>query len=132
MAGETVRFCTSPVDSENETSLTTLIHRLEAATSRLEDIASSAEPFDSSHPPASRRGTSAGTALPSGDPQQRSNRGSDVTMKETLPPAIKEMDTLLETEVKAFTSASQVLDTAVAEQVRQYSLAWRCNCAGTV
>ena len=133
MSGETLRYSTSsPVVTTTATDnpLTTLIRRLEAATSRLEDIASSAnsfqEPPDGEVPPAN------GVQLSSSAPELPTTGGfvgggagrgmstgtvRHVQAKEGVPERIEEMDELIGKEVKAFVDASVSLDDLVQEQV---------------
>ncbi|TKA77810.1 hypothetical protein B0A55_04589 [Friedmanniomyces simplex] len=109
----------APVTIAADNPLTTLIHRLEAATSRLEDIASSAATFEHSD------GT---TPIPSGGPASSSapelpalvERASHTHMpkSEPVPPAISDMDELMETDVKAFVEASKPLDPVLEEQAQ--------------
>lgn len=101
-----------------DSPLTLLIRRLEAATSRLEDIASSAEQ-GSAHlltPQAVPQASASAPELPS-----LAQHGSAETPRasESLPPAIVGMDELLDGEVKSFVNASQSLESSlVEEQVR--------------
>lgn len=90
----------------NMHNLTTLIKRLEAATSRLEDMATS---IDSSHP-----STVAAIA---------SSAGALTDIPETaappvLPPSIADFDKLLEQDVKAFVNASEKVGGLVEQQAR--------------
>jgi adenylyl cyclase-associated protein len=106
-------------------SLTAFIRRLEAATSRLEDIALSASTFDPSSLPnnagssslptaASTKASASAPELPTVAPSI-----SQQTVKPEAPPlpaSIQDMDTLIDTEVKAFIDSSKGLDPVVAEQ----------------
>ncbi|KAK3096351.1 suppressor of rasval19, partial [Teratosphaeriaceae sp. CCFEE 6253] len=97
----------NPVTVTADNPLTTLIHRLEAATSRLEDIANSAASFD----PAS----DGSTPVPTGGPASSSApelpalvqqvSQSHLPRQEELPPAVSDMDELMETDLKAFVDA---------------------------
>ncbi|KAK1823464.1 suppressor of rasval19 [Friedmanniomyces endolithicus] len=117
---------TAPVTIAADNPLTTLIHRLEAATSRLEDIASSAASFEHSD---------GSTPIPSGGPASSSapelpalvERASQAHMPkaEPLPPAISDMDELIDTDVKAFVDASKGLDQeALGEQAQSVAKAF--------
>lgn len=124
--GDSVRYSTgSPVSVPKDNPLTTLIRRLEAATSRLEDIASSASSFD----PSSNQLEQSGDGFePSRSAPDLSNTNlahreastatvQHVPQSEPLPASIEEMDELLKTEVKSFVDASHGLDPLVEEQV---------------
>ncbi|KAF2713235.1 adenylyl cyclase-associated protein [Pleomassaria siparia CBS 279.74] len=92
----------------NMNNLTTLIKRLEAATSRLEDIASTSVNYDV---PAGVGQTNAGViAGPS--------HSSAVTPKaaESLPPSIQAFDTLLDTELKTWRDLSAKLGDVIDGQ----------------
>ena len=111
----------SVISSENP--LTLLLHRLEAATSRLEDIASSAfEPSagNASSIPASgasaaaMKASSSEPTLPGITPT--SSQQTVRAVPEDLPASISHMDDLIEKEVKAFTDASKGIDPLVEEQ----------------
>lgn len=112
---------TAPKDSN---ALTHLIRRLEAATSRLEDIASSAfEPSSSAHgsisaaPPLSAGGAKASTSAPDLPTISQTNSASTVKpAAEPLPAAINDMDAIMNNEVKAFLDASKGIDPLVEEQ----------------
>ncbi|KAK1092273.1 suppressor of rasval19 [Friedmanniomyces endolithicus] len=116
---------TAPVTIAADNPLTTLIHRLEAATSRLEDIASSAASFEHSD---------SSTPIPSGGPASSSapelpalvERASQAHMPkaEPLPPAISDMDELIDTDVRAFVDASKGLDQALEEQAQSVAKAF--------
>ncbi|SMQ54461.1 unnamed protein product [Zymoseptoria tritici ST99CH_3D7] len=101
-------------------NLTTLIKRLEAATSRLEDIASSASTFDSASPNAVPTGSTATKASASAPELAIVTPSiSQQTVKPEAPPlpiSIQDMDTLIDTDVKAFIDSSKGLDPLVEEQ----------------
>lgn len=129
MSGDTIRYSTStssPVNVTPDNPLTALIRRLEAATSRLEDIASSTHGFE--------QNGNGESAPPEGGEQARgsepepgstntggiSREASTSTVKrvaDPLPPRIEEMDGLISGEVKAFVDASKGLDALVEKQV---------------
>lgn len=141
MTGETLHFSVNPptpVDTDDP--LTRLIRRLEAATSRLEDIASSSDsieqqangsisaasgeggagmPTSSSMPDLPKGGSreaSTGTVIRS---QGGDEPGVQAPPMEVLPERIEEMDKLIEKEVKEYVDASKGLDNLVEEQVSQ-------------
>jgi adenylyl cyclase-associated protein len=92
--------------------LTTVIYRLEAATSRLEDIASSSVGFETGAP----NGASTGPpALAAGGPSS----SESITPKavESLPPSIQAFDTLLNTELKTWLDLSSKLGNVIDGQV---------------
>ena len=128
MAGETLRYSSgSPIPVKADNPLTVLIHRLEAATSRLEDIASSSgsieQQANGSISAASGEGMPTSSSMPD-LPKGGSREASTATVqhvsqpKEPLPASIEEMDKLIESEVKGFVDASKGLDSLVEEQVR--------------
>lgn len=103
--------------SKEKQPLVDLIYRLEAATSRLEDIASSAE-VGNPHlltPPASIPQASASAPELPGLPQNGAAQ-SQKAVKEDLPPSITAMDDLISGEVQEFVTASKI-DPLVEEQV---------------
>lgn len=106
----------------NVNSLTTLIKRLEAATSRLEDIASSAfepSPHDSisgSSAIAARASSSAPDLSSVSPTTSRASAQTITASTESLPPAIRDMDAIIINEVNAFIDASKGLDPLVEEQ----------------
>lgn len=94
-------------------SLTTLILRLEAATSRLEDIATS---VDSSHPEtiaaiSSAQATIAENAAAAAIP------AAPAAPAEPLPRSIEDFDKVINEDVKAFFSASEAVGGLVQQQV---------------
>lgn len=123
MSGETLRYSTStPVPVQPDNPLTTLIRRLEAATSRLEDIASSSQTPESQ---GGQQNVAAAGGSTSQSPQEGISKagtreGSTGTVvQESLPPSIEDMDALINSDVKAFVEASKGLDPVVEEQVRE-------------
>jgi hypothetical protein len=109
----------SPSSSQNN-PLTLIIRRLEAATSRLEDIASSSTTFEAldngkiaqGNAPRASAPNLPGTAV-GGSPAIEAPKPT----APELPPAIKEMDELIEGEVKKFVEASKGIDLLVEGQV---------------
>lgn len=102
-----------------DNALTLLVRRLEAATSRLEDMASSAVPDHADGGQAASKGVVAPSAsapeLP-GLPMQSSIPETSAPA-ESSPPAIAAMDELIDGDVKKFTSLAQELDSTISEQV---------------
>lgn len=106
-----------------DTPLTRLVHRLEAATSRLEDIASSAQPFES--PAAGHHGgpSDGSLAVPSQNqrgvqtPSGSTPGASSTQPQEPLPESIEDFDTLINGDLKAYNDLSQALGGVIAEQV---------------
>lgn len=107
------------VDQVDATPLTRLITRLEAATSRLEDIASSAgegegEPNANGTPKApapSEKGVpaaAAGVAAAGAHPTPK---------KDLLPPMIEDFDALVQGDLKEYVNLSNGLLSLLAEQV---------------
>lgn len=118
-----IRLHTSPVTTapKDSSSLTHLLRRLEAATSRLEDIASSAfEPSSSAHgsisaaTPVAGKATSSAPDLPT--ISQTDSASTVKAVAEPLPVPITDMDAIMENEVKTFVGASKGLDPLVEEQ----------------
>lgn len=129
MSGETLRYSTStPVTVEPDNPLTILIHRLEAATSRLEDIASSSSSFEQQQQQQAggQQNVAAAGGSISQSPQEGTSKagtreGSTGTVvRENLPPAIEDMDALINGDVKAFVESSRGLDSVVEEQVSRH------------
>lgn len=126
----TARYTAASPASENP--LTSLVRRLEAATSRLEDIASSAASGFDSAERGSHHGTSPGTPVPasSSAPELAGMaKGLDTTSSppvpaESLPPSIKAMDELLEKDLSAFVDASKPIDPLVHEQAQAVAKAF--------
>lgn len=114
---------TSP--ARNDNPLTSLIRRLEAATSRLEDIASSTSAFEQDSSLRTPQATQPGLSAPelggaAGIVSQYANQQQprDGSAATPLPPAIRAVDEMIDGEVKSFVSASKGLDPLVEEQVR--------------
>lgn len=105
-----------------ESSLTSLLHRLEAATSRLEDIASStgvaldsngATPGAAAAPPGSRQVAGAATSVPASTGQVPSpSPGGE------LPSTVRDFDQLLQGDLQSWVSSSESIGPVIAEQVR--------------
>jgi adenylyl cyclase-associated protein len=105
--------------------LTRLIHRLEAATSRLEDIASSAEgpaPHSAIAGPSSRSIAGAASAAPSinGDVTPTQGPAPKLAIPEPvvdLPQVVEDFDTMMNEDLKPFKEISEKIGGVVAEQV---------------
>ncbi|KAI6924476.1 hypothetical protein KC341_g14025, partial [Hortaea werneckii] len=130
MEGTSRRFSTatsSPVSVPSlsmDNPLTTLIRRLEAATSRLEDIAASPQTPDaqstSSHPAPS---PNAAVATSSSAPDLTSAGSKDAptsapaaSKAADTPPTVAAYDESIEPEVEKFLEASKGIDNLVEEQ----------------
>lgn len=121
---DTLNYAASPrpssPSSNQNNPLTVIIRRLEAATSRLEDIASSSTTFEAldngkiaqGNAPRASAPNLPGTAV-GGSPAIEAPKPA----APELPPAIKEMDELIEGEVKKFVEASKGIDPLVEGQV---------------
>lgn len=104
--------------------LSSLLRRLEAATSRLEDIASSAQSTDAlpnaGVAAAGSKGPASASApqLPTISPQTSTQtvRAPPEPEAEPLPVTIRDMDALIESEVAAFMASSKGIDKLVEEQ----------------
>lgn len=121
---DTLNYASSPrpasPSSNQNNPLTAIIRRLEAATSRLEDIASSSTSFEAldngkigqGNAPRASAPNLPGTAV-TGSPAVEAPKPA----APELPPAIQEMDELIEGEVKKFVEASKGIDPLVEGQV---------------
>lgn len=121
---DTLNYASSPrpsTPSNNQNNpLTAIIRRLEAATSRLEDIASTSTTFEAlengklaqGNAPRASAPHLPGTAV-TGSPAVEAPKPA----APELPPAIKEMDELIDGEVKTFVEASTGIDPLVEGQV---------------
>ncbi|EQK98259.1 hypothetical protein G6O67_000306 [Ophiocordyceps sinensis] len=95
-------------------SLTTLIKRLEAATSRLEDIATSTDlPED-----LSTLGQPA-PSVPDPSAASKGPRGSHLSPSEPLPESIEEFDVFLSSSVDKYAKLSKQLGGVVAQQAAE-------------
>lgn len=92
------------------TTLTDIVNRLEAATSRLEDMASAAlDPHGSLGAPPAPTGT-----LP---PPPASQANAPKPVVEDLPESVEEFDVFLAGSLKTYVDRSKELGDVVAEQV---------------
>lgn len=103
--------------------LSSFLHRLEAATSRLEDIASSAQSTDAlpnGLPAVASKAPASASApnLPLISPQSSTQtvRAAPEPIPDPLPAAISDMDALINAEVAAFLTAARGIDPLVEEQ----------------
>ena len=95
--------------------LTTVIRRLEAATSRLEDIASTSVGFDvtgQNGAPASASGSVSGAAPSTAAPASKA--------ADSLPPSIQALDELTNNEFKTWLDLSSKLGSVIDGQVWQW------------
>ncbi|KAF2154154.1 hypothetical protein K461DRAFT_277254 [Myriangium duriaei CBS 260.36] len=99
-----------------ENALTLLIRRLEAATSRLEDIALSVPGLEGS---AVGSGTDAG-AISSG-PSEKSNDAP------SLPPALVDFHALTENQLAKYVESSKDLDQTIADQTMSLATAFKAQ-----
>ena len=142
MAGEpAIHYTSDPpaITLPADEPLTRLVRRLEAATSRLEDIASSGgsieDQVNGSISAASGAGMPQSNSMPE-LPKGGSREASTSTVirsagekdeaggvrgppAEDLPERIEEMDQLIENQVKEYVDASKGIDSLVEEQVRR-------------
>ena len=95
----------------SKTGLIALYTRLEAATSRLEDMATS---IDSSHP-ATIDAINQAAATPS--QTSLTSAPKPAPTPEPLPRSIEEFDRLIEEEVGSFVTAAEKIDPLLFEQV---------------
>ena len=114
----------------DEAPLTRLIRRLEAATSRLEDIASSAQTFEQPSSAGHHGGPSDGSSLTVPSPGQMglqtptaSSPGvSQGQLAEPSPQSINDFNTLLRGDLQAYRDLSNAIGGVVAEQVGLFTL----------
>jgi len=110
-----------------DNALTLLIRRLEAATSRLEDIATSATGVEQTNG-ITDSPRSAPAAVPSSssapdlsglakDAQQQSTSTPSNSAAHALPPTVSDMDDLMKEDLEKFIGASKGLDNTIADQV---------------
>ena len=97
--------------AEKELRLRQMYYRLEAATSRLEDMATS---VDASHPETVAAITSAGAPQPEPTPTVTEPAPPPA---EPLPRTIEDFDKLIHEDVQAFVNASEKIGGLVEQQV---------------
>ena len=101
--------------------LTTLIRRLEAATSRLEDIATSASSHEQPNGVAAANAQIPQSSSAPELPQLAKNAPAAAPAAPAapaLPPALQDMDTLIKEDVGKFVSTAAGLDKNIEAQVR--------------
>lgn len=112
--------------SESEQRAVTLIRllrRLEAATSRLEDIASSTGPADGAKPGTnaaalSRAGSINGdSTTPTQAAHTQSSQQSRAAPEADLPPAIADFDSMIKDDLSFFSELSSKIGGVIEEQV---------------
>ncbi|KKY21464.1 putative adenylyl cyclase-associated protein [Phaeomoniella chlamydospora] len=111
----------SSVPSGGINNLVTLIKRLEAATSRLEDMATS---IDSSHP-ATIDAINQAAATPS--QTSLTSAPKPAPTPEPLPRSIEEFDRLIEEEVGSFVTAAEKIDPLLFEQAKSFREAFKAE-----
>jgi len=101
--------------------LTSLIRRLEAATSRLEDIALSVPGFDVANTTGS---TARQPNVSDGDQEKNvaENAGQS-----NLPPILRDFETLSTTHLDAYLEAGKDLDQTITEQAVALATAFKCQ-----
>lgn len=112
-----------PVKAPAPNALTLLTRRLEAATSRLEDIASSATGHDEAD---GAKGLSSSSSAPELPSLSKSVQPSAAPAAPPLPRTVQEMDEMMEQELASFVTASKSLDGPLADQV-YLPLLWTWN-----
>jgi len=122
---DTLNYNPNRASRVNDNALTVLIRRLEAATSRLEDIATSAVGFDQQDtnglPAASTDGLPATASAPDlSDLAKSASAQAASAPTPSLPKQVAALDELMETVVEKYISASKQLDSPIQEQVRKH------------
>ncbi|RDW92052.1 adenylyl cyclase-associated protein [Coleophoma crateriformis] len=102
------------VPTIQRTELTALINRLEAATSRLEDIASSA--IDSPQANGAPASTALSATAPAPTPSTPAPPAAPKAAPIELPEQVEEFDAFISTSVKKYMDLSKGLGGAIAEQ----------------
>lgn len=102
-----------------ENVLTTLLRRLEAATSRLEDIAVSIPGVDATGAAAGLNGSVPSPAAPDGD--------ATPTIASSLPPALADFEELTETQLAKYVNSSKELDQTIADQAVSLATAFKAQ-----
>ncbi|TKX20431.1 adenylyl cyclase-associated protein [Elsinoe australis] len=102
-----------------ENVLTTLLRRLEAATSRLEDIAVSIPGVDATGAAAGLNGSVPSPAAPDGD--------ATPTIASSLPPALADFEELTDTQLDKYVNSSKELDQTIADQAVSLATAFKAQ-----
>ncbi|KAF7535876.1 hypothetical protein G7054_g5020 [Neopestalotiopsis clavispora] len=100
----------------NMHNLTTLIKRLEAATSRLEDIASSTTELPQGVPALQQGPTSPSTGVSPGTGPTETSTPTPAPPRESVPEVIEDFDAFIESSVGKYVQASNKLGGLIAEQ----------------
>lgn len=110
----------------NMHNLTTLIKRLEAATSRLEDIASSTfeKPAGLDAAPAAQSAPAAQAVARAAPPAPAAPGAPAAPAKADVPPMLAAFDALLDNELKEFLDLSKDIGGSIAEQASALSEAF--------
>lgn len=110
------------LDRPRNSDLTELLGRLEAATSRLEDIASSASSFEGSQPSHAHGSAAAAinrAASTASTSKQTAAPPSSASELEDLPESVVEFDNVVQNHLKPFLDQGNKLGGVVAEGVSQ-------------
>jgi adenylyl cyclase-associated protein len=128
----------SVYEADHQASIADIVYRLEAATSRLEDIASSSfDPATSTSPTPTANGTAAvgasiaGTTAAGALLSPKASESSQATVTAPTPPkpadlpdVIKDYDALIDGDLAKFVALSEALDPLLAEQAHAFKSAW--------
>ncbi|KAI9727322.1 MAG: hypothetical protein M1828_006941 [Chrysothrix sp. TS-e1954] len=107
-------------------NLTTLIKRLEAATSRLEDIASTSQPESATKGLQPSGAAVTGAASVNGD-GVGTHQPSGALAAEDLPRSIEDFDALLQDDLKPFSDLGQKLGSVIGEQTALFEKAFKAQ-----
>ncbi|PNS16819.1 Adenylyl cyclase-associated protein [Sphaceloma murrayae] len=102
-----------------ENVLTTLLRRLEAATSRLEDIAVSIPGVDATGALGGPNGAAPSTIVTEGE--------STPTIAPSLPPALADFEELSETQLAKYVNSSKELDQNIVDQASSLATAFKAQ-----
>ncbi len=103
---------TGPLVIVARIELTSILRRLEAATSRLEDMASSVVETPKTN------GTTAAGTVPAAVPRAAPAPAEPKKVAEPVPQIIEDFDSFIATTVKKYVSLSKEIGGVVADQVR--------------
>ena len=113
------------IDRPRNSDLIGLLSRLEAATSRLEDIASSSSSFEGSQPSHAHGSSAAAVnraASTASTSKQTAALPSSASEPEDLPESVVEFDNVVQNHLKPFLNQGSKLGGVVAEGVRPLPL----------
>lgn len=115
-----IRLVLGPASSTPAARLTSAFSRLEAATSRLEDIASTSAGYEGAAPsgpsaPATAAASTAPAAAPAAPPA------------ESLPPTVEAYDTVLDTDLKPWLDMSSKLGNVIEGQAKAVQQAFKAQ-----